>query len=49
LSSINHMKSKQIKANLKSRKLCPNLYGKKFKICCILQTLNYENFSLKIP
>jgi hypothetical protein len=42
LSSINLMKSKQIKANLKSRRNCPILYGKKYKTCCILRicTLN---------
>jgi hypothetical protein len=32
LISINLMKSKQIKANLKSRKFRPNLYGKKNKM-----------------
>jgi hypothetical protein len=36
LSSINLMKSKQKKANLKNKKFRPNLYGKKIKACCIL-------------
>jgi hypothetical protein len=35
------MKSKQIKANLKSRKFRPNLYGEKYKTCCILRTLPF--------
>jgi hypothetical protein len=31
----------QMKTNLKSRKFHPNLYGKKYKTCCILRTLYF--------
>jgi hypothetical protein len=41
LSSKNLIKSKQIKANLKSRKFYPNLYGKKYKTCQKLQPLPF--------